>query len=116
MHFLGNLDNALSAIPRLTPVAYLNVHYQNGQTASVPIRTDVDLSDWWENPWKTNDTLRATVAWRGFNKSSEENDKGIRVNLYSWTNPLPDLRIETIDLESAHEVPSLFVVGITVEP
>lgn len=116
LHFLGNLRNAFSAIPSQTPAAYLIVHYQNGQTASVPIRKSVDFFDWWENPWNTDSSAQDSVAWRGYNKSSEENDKGIRVNLYSWTNSLPTIPVETIDLESAHEVPSLFVVGITVEP
>ncbi len=116
IHFLGNLNNAFSSIPSLTPGAYLHVHYEDGRTVSVPIRTEAAFADWWENPWNVDDLHRTNIVWRGFNRSSEDNDKGIRVNLYSWTNPLPSQKIETIDLESAHEVPSLFVVGITVEP
>ena len=116
LHFLGNLYNAFSSIPELTPVAYLNIHYQNGQTASVPIRKDVDFTDWWEDPWTAKKSVNTRVVWRGFNRNSEDNDKGLRLNLYSWTNPMPNLKIETIDLESAREVPSLFILGITVEP
>lgn len=55
------------------------------------------------------------VAWTGENAVSHKAGQKIRLFLTTWTNLVPDLEIESIDLVSAMTTPAPFLIAITAE-
>jgi hypothetical protein len=57
----------------------------------------------------------AEVVWLGVNRASLSLDRGTRLYKYSWTNPRPTVRIETLDFLSGMGDTAPFVIAITAE-
>jgi hypothetical protein len=86
------------------------VHYQNGQSAEIPLIGGRDLSDWLIRP--TEKQLQ--VAWTG----SEPHFGGshhLCLCKTTWENPFPDLPVSTIDFEASGKGGFPFLVAVTVE-
>ncbi len=84
------------------------VKYADGSTATIPIRTGVEVSEWWE----PKDTHKAVVAWRGRNPVKDN----VGFYLFEWANPHPEKKIESIVFRSAKDVPVPILIGITTSP
>lgn len=91
------------------------VHYAGGVLATIPILYLRALRDWWT---KAGDPMptEAAVAWAGQNEIAVK--RGLQVVLfdYTWTNPTPDVAVDTIDFTSAGATSSPFLIAITLEP
>ncbi len=92
------------------------VHYANGEQREIPLRLGGDLLDFHFDPAQPKPTVNSQVAWTG--PDAENNSEGSlsRLILMSWSNPLPDAEVQSIDYVSAMNRPTPFLVAITVEP
>jgi hypothetical protein len=91
------------------------LHYANGQTRSIPIVYQRNVSDWWiqeGDPIPTN----ADIAWTGENEASHKPGYHIQIFSFRANNPFPNEEIKTIDFVSAMTRSAPFLIGITVEP
>jgi len=90
------------------------LHYANGESRSIPILYQANVSDWWVRP-HDKPLAGAQVAWEGTNPRTQEMGYLLRLFKYTCANPLPDIEIETMDFASklVHSAPML--VAVTVE-
>jgi len=86
------------------------VHYADGQQRSIPLLYQRSLIDWWVKS-ATDKPTDAEIAWHGSHARSR-----ISLFRYTWTNPRPDVAIDTIDFISAMTRAAPFLVAITCEP
>lgn len=94
------------------------VRYADGKQEEIPIIYGQDVRDWWAYPQESQQTPRATVAWKGHNGATRAWGWGVSVQLFRvpWKNPRPDSIIDSIDL-IARPVDALpFLLAITAEP
>jgi hypothetical protein len=100
--------------PLGTVIGHYVVRYADGQTREIPIVYGEDVRDWWTH---SNEVGRGSAqpVWSGPNTTSST---GPLVALYltSWSNPLPNLPIESIDYRSIMENAAPFLVAITLDP
>ena len=96
-------------------IGHYLVHYEDGDTASIPIVYGQDVRDW----WATEDPIpatRARVAWTGTNPAIERFRTVLRLYLAVWQNPHPDKKIARLDFCSACKTPCApFCAAITAE-
>jgi hypothetical protein len=107
-----------------TPVASFIVTYEDGTRLAIPVRYGIDVVDWWAYPGTP--TAQTPPAWIGTNEAATRYYTGpagrIHIQLFkkSWTNPMPDQKIESLDFfatqppsGTAPTVP--FLVAVTGE-
>jgi beta-galactosidase len=89
-----------------TVVARYEVVYADGTRALVPVRSGVEINDWWD----PKPLPGASVAWTG------RNDKTAPVGVYSmpWDNPSPERPIAAIDVIGGLAETQLVLLGITL--
>ncbi len=75
--------------------------------------TGRDLGDWWEEARDEGKPL--VLTWTGANESSRKFKRGIRLYKTTWTNPQPDVAIESIEFEAMDKQTIPFLIAITVE-
>ncbi len=99
--------------PQETSIGAYIIHYSHGETRRIPIVYGVDVRDWWMSE---NDTpgSKANVVWTGINHSAP-NNPSIGVCKTTWKNPLPGVKIDHIDFQSAMKNSAPFLIAITVE-
>jgi len=85
------------------------VHYADGQARSIPLLYQQSLIDWWVNS-ATDKPTNADSAWHGSHTRSR-----ISLFKYSWTNPSPNVAIDTIDFVSAMTRAAPFLIAITCD-
>ena len=88
-----------------TEIGRYVIHYQDGTTATMPLRYGLELQDWW-NP---GPLPRSTVAWTGKNLMTSP----IGIYMTPWDNPNPEQRIDTIDLVGNLTSTQIVLLGIT---
>ena len=71
--------------------------------------------DWWVRPGGEQLT-EAEVVWRGSNPATDSMGLTTQLIKYSWENPLPEVKISTIDFVSDLIEAGPFLVAMTVEP
>ncbi len=99
--------------PKGASIGAFVIHYQNGESRSVPIVYGVDVQDWWMNEDVTSDS-KLNVVWRGKNHSAPDGPP-IGVCKTTWVNPLPSIEIDHIDYQSAMMNSAPFLIAITLE-
>jgi eukaryotic-like serine/threonine-protein kinase len=90
-------------------IAVFTIHRSDGSQDRLPIRYGIEALPWdWESGGGEG---QAKVAWIGTSPA------GLPVRLYrtTWTNACPEVKVETIDLESTGMRGAPFVVAITAE-
>jgi hypothetical protein len=90
------------------------IHYENGEIRQVPLYYLQSLKDWWTTPDDPTPTS-AEIAWKGQNEATKKIGSHILIFEYTWINPLPNVRIASIDFESSMTSASPYLVGITLE-
>jgi hypothetical protein len=104
--------------PTSLQVATYRVRYEDGEERSIPIRSGIEVANWWD---ARNSLLAivdrnrfltaARVAWRGSNPQWKN------VGLYAmpWNNPHPEKRVESVEIECLPACPhaALMVAAIT---
>jgi len=91
-----------------TPVGYYHICYQSGKTTRIPLFPGKNISDWWS---VSRDV--ATNAAIGWIRARKDNIV-VGLNIFEWSNPVPDDPITSISLESRKET-VLGLVGVTAE-
>jgi hypothetical protein len=97
-------------------IAVYVVHYANNPARlEIPIVYGRDVRDW---HWQSNEPAapkELKVAWTGENDDSRRGGHPIRLYLTSWTNLIPDMEIESLDLVSSMNQAGVFLLAITAE-
>jgi tetratricopeptide (TPR) repeat protein len=85
------------------------IHYQDGETAELPLRYGKEALAW-NSPLEPGKP-GPTVAWRGRSNS------GLNVQLFltTWENPRPEAVVQSIDLVPALAEAAPLVAAITIE-
>jgi hypothetical protein len=101
-----------------TVLGHYTVHYEDETSEQIPIVYGEDVRDWWQLADSAG-ASRATVAWTGVNKASQDFRGGrveLRLFLRTWENPKPRIKIDSLDMVSLNTtVSSPFCVAITLE-
>jgi serine/threonine protein kinase len=101
---------ASGAAPRGTLIGSYVVHYADGTQTTIPILIGIDVGTWLFGP-KSGVPAEGKVAWSGFTRKKG----GIRIFQSKWSNPKPEVLVETIDFVSAETNVSPFVLAMTRE-
>jgi len=98
--------------PDGTQVGHYLICYANGQQRACPILYGFDVRNWWpQGNEPPPETTGVTVAW-----TNTMTPGGLRRLYHStWTNPLPDVEITSIDYVSSMADPAPFLIAITAE-
>lgn len=96
-----------------TTIGNYVVHFAGGRSIEIPIVLGKDLDDWWTSP--STAAVGTTLAWTGTNPATRA--RGLQVSLFrtTWNNPMPAVKIETIDFNWAGTKAMPFIVAITAE-
>jgi tRNA A-37 threonylcarbamoyl transferase component Bud32 len=86
------------------------VHFRKHPKKEIPLLYGESLRDWWILKDEPREAKNATIAWLGTNSLS-----GIRLFKSTWENPLPHVKIESIDFISGMSGPAPFLIAITLE-
>jgi len=118
LHFLhASLDNYHASHGQV--LGWYVIHFANGSTHRIPVRFGHELRGWWnydEHFWPEFGSENAQIVWQGLNAATENSMYHIRLFKFTWNNPKPEERIESIDLVSALPASPLFVVAVTADP
>jgi hypothetical protein len=96
-----------------TKIGAYVIHYTNGQTRRVPIVYGVDVQDWWLSEDIVSDT-KPNIVWTGKNHAAPDGPS-LGLCKTTWVNPLPDVKIDHIDFQSAMKNSAPFLIAITIE-
>jgi hypothetical protein len=98
------------------------IHFANGVNAAIPIVFGKDVAP--SNlllPGRPNPTLTNSVIWgeivrqgRSFTNAPPMPISGLYIK--RWSNPFPDVTVDTIDFEPAQTCSGAFLVAITIQP
>jgi eukaryotic-like serine/threonine-protein kinase len=100
--------------PGLVVGSYV-LRYADGTWHELPIVLGEQVRDWFASPDEPALSESTCVAWTGWNGKSRRFGTTIRLFKTTWSNPRPDLAIETIDFVSKRAGVGPFLVAITVE-
>ncbi len=110
--------NSAFSDPSGTKVAFLVLHYSDGDEARFDIRQGIEVLDWWgwpHAPLKRPTGSNTVVAWTGGNPAAEEQGARIRLFKTIFVNPHPEKEIQSIDYASAMAGSAPFLVALTIE-
>lgn len=86
-------------------VASYTIYYADGHEVTLPIRWNQEIADW-------NSQLgagRCETAWEGQTRGGAQ----IRLGVYRWTNPRPEVPIESIDFVSGGDKVRPVLIALT---
>lgn len=87
----------------------------NQMRIEIPVDYGPTVLNWHTRPGEGDAAQKLNVVWTGENGISRKEGNKLRLFQTTWTNPVPDFEVETIDCVSAMSTPALFVIAITVE-
>ncbi len=98
-------------------VAQVICHYTDGSSRATHVRFENHVRDWIRTPYESPAYLPygfSKVVWR----AAAPGQKGRQVRLYrfSYPNPEPGKTLQQLEFASAMAAPSLFLVGLTLDP
>ena len=99
--------------PHGTVIGKVVVHYEDGETAEIPIRLGVHVRDWFLSNQRRRQVSDGKLAW--VHSSPEFSQREIGVYLMTWENPRPDQVIQSLDYESTMTDAAPFLFAVTVE-
>lgn len=92
------------------------VHYAgNGMRVDIPIIYGQDVLDWHTQPNELPPGKQLKVVWTGENTVSRQAGQSIRLFLTTWTNPVPEFQVETLDFVSKMSEAAPFLIAITAD-
>jgi hypothetical protein len=104
----------VGSAPKLKIGEYV-MHFENGETRTADLIYGENELDWWVNPAEGHVT-KADEVWFGSNAATRRRGMKTRLIKYTWTNPLPEVTITSIDFVSSLTTSSPMLVAISVEP
>ena len=87
----------------------------NQMRMEIPIVYGKDVRDWHYWPAEKDGPESLKIVWRGENGVSKHAKSYVRLFETSWTNLVPNLELESIDLVSTMTQPAPFLLAITLE-
>jgi hypothetical protein len=115
LHFLHAAAFGHRADEGHTIGAYV-IHYATNQMRlDLPIVYGQDVCDWHTQPDDPPPSKSLDVVWRGQNAVSKEAGQSLRLFMTTWTNPVPEFEIESIDFVSKMLTPAPFLIAITAD-
>jgi serine/threonine protein kinase len=117
-HALHFLHATQRARPDGVRIGHYVVHYGNGSNLSLPLIYSENIRDWWVNDDESVPPPSLVTAWIGSNAESlrDKGPQSIRLFKWTWNNPHPELKIDTIDFISDMTECAPFLVAITADP
>jgi hypothetical protein len=106
---------AFVGTPAGTKIGEYVMHYENGETRTADLIYGENELDWWVHPAEGHVT-QAEEVWYGSNAATRRLGMRTRLIKFTWNNPLPNLKITTLDFVSALTTSSPMLLAITVEP
>jgi hypothetical protein len=105
LHALHNLE-----YNPMTAGRYL-VTYEDGETETVELRHTINIGpwlrsdywSWWRGERARGHYWQTERAWVGYTRAGDE----VCLTAFEWTNPRPDVRIQTIRAEVTHGNPDI---------
>jgi hypothetical protein len=113
LHFL---HAAMHGEQPQTEIGRYGVSYEDGRTNQFPVLFGGQLAHW--RP-EANDVTHddfTQVAWTGTNVTASLGSRRTRLYHTKWDNPLPEVRIRSLEVSSAKTKAGPFVIAITLEP
>lgn len=95
-------------------IGWYIVHYTDGTQAELEIRIGQDLRRWWRRTGESLPTSAATMAWTGFNREANLNNRTLHLFQRTYENPKPEIEISHLDFVSAMGDAAPFLVALTV--
>jgi hypothetical protein len=112
LHILQAVENWGSMPPR-APYGKIVAHYENGETRSFYFLFRVHGLDWFGGPDTPNETVEDPNTQLGW--SARKPDGTYRRFFHTvFANPLPNLKIRSVDFISPLESANLWVFGFTI--
>lgn len=91
------------------------IRYSDGQSWEVPIVYGRHVVDWWRNPQSPAAANAPAPVWLGGNPALAAGLQ-VQVFLTTWTNPLPEVAIATVEFKGVPASRSHpFLLGLTVD-
>ena len=109
LHAVGYAD-----VPHAT-VAWLVLHYADGNTEKIAIKYEDHVLDWWDVKKDKVSEKSAEVAWTGSTPMAEAAGSKVRLFKTAFENPRPENKVTTIDYQSANRFCAPFMVAMTLE-
>jgi len=95
-------------------IGSISIHFATNQMSSeVPIIYGRDVRNWHELPGELPAPAELRVVWNGQNAVSKRAGRSLRLFLTCWTNPAPEMEIQSLDYVSSMAVPAPFLLAIT---
>ena len=92
------------------------VHYGlNQMRLEIPIIYGRSLRDWHSWPSEPPAPKELVEAWKGENAITKRAGSHLRLFVTTWTNLVPDIEIESLELVSTVQTAAPFVLAITLE-
>ena len=96
-------------------IGHYRIHFADGRSVELPIRYNVDTSDYWELDHLPREVPEATLAWRGQNPRSRADGRFIRLFKRTWQNPFPEVEVTHLDFIAEHPWTHPFLVALTAD-
>ncbi len=117
--YLVIVQNAVGSVRGQPPeyvVANWTVQYADGSAVQIPMRSQVEIRDWWCGQWWDNHGAESWPVFMGRNSYSQKYNQYIGVWATQWPNPKPELAITNLVIQSAGlAAPVLWAVTFTDE-
>jgi hypothetical protein len=94
-------------------VAQFILHYEDGESAILPVRYGDDVSDWFVSASRPQ-VPEERLGWQGSNAFFSPYNR-IALSELVWTHPHPEKIIQSIDFVSTMKQCAPLLVGITLE-
>lgn len=107
------LHSSAWASKKGTDVVDILVNYEDGQKQIISIKNQIDVEDWWFHPANSVIPPNTQVAWEGSNRRVEELGLSLKLYLYTWVNPLPGIKIASIDMISSMNDTGYMLFGLS---
>jgi WD40 repeat protein len=115
LHFLHKASGDSTEIRTGDRVGHYLIHYADGHSVEVPIRYNVEVSDYWELEHLPKELPGADVVWRGQNPESRERGLFIRLFRFTWENPHPEMEVTHLDFVAERFWTFPWLVALTAE-
>jgi hypothetical protein len=94
--------------------AYI-IRYADGDTLTVPIRYNENITEWWASKNNMPRPSNAVVAWEGQNITVSAYNSKILLTKFTWENPRPDAEVKSLDFQAEGTSATPFLIAITAE-
>jgi hexosaminidase len=116
-HTLSFLVGAGFSVLNRLPIASYTVHYADGQQVVVPVVYGEHVRSWQTYKGKGTPDEIPQPVWTGkLDRKGSREDYRARLYLQTWTNPRPEVAVDTIDSVSTGSDAAPFLIAITAEP